>query len=85
MYTSIGKSCQYIYALVKYKRYNLDLHNLEKEDLVSASDPRTQYRWLKVKIMEVDLTEVSKMNFDVDEVIEKMKNATIEKKTEFFL
>ena len=35
--------------------------------------------------MEVDLTEVGKMNFDVDEVIEKMKNATIEKKTETFV
>ena len=43
--------------------YNLDLHNLEQEDLVSASDPRTDYRWIKINIRKVDLDNVVKMDF----------------------
>ena len=47
--------------------YNLDLHNLEQEDLVSASDPRTDYRWIKIKIKEVDMANVVKMDIFTEE------------------
>ena len=64
--------------------YNLDLHNLDKEGLASAADPRVEYRWEKVSITEVDLSEISKMNFgDLDEVITKLKNVSINKAKEF--
>jgi len=55
--------------------YNLDLHNLDIEDLVSASDPRSDYRWQRVVIMEADLSNikiyVDKPKFDV--VIENLE------------
>ena len=41
--------------------YQLDLHNLDIENLVSASDPRTDYRWLVTTIIKADVTEVLKM------------------------
>ena len=55
--------------------YNLDLHNLDREDLVAASDPRTQFRWLKITIREVDLDEITKKNI---EVIEKVESISLE-------
>ena len=59
--------------------YNLDLHNLDREDLVAASDPRTQYRWLKITIREVDLNEITKMNIEeIDRVIEKVESISLE-------
>ena len=59
--------------------YNLDLLNLDKEDLVAASDPRTQYRWLKIDIKEVDLCDVNKMTVeDLEEIVEKVKTVSLE-------
>ena len=63
--------------------YNLDLHNLNIEDLVCASDPRTQYRWLKLNIREVDIKDVEKMtlneeNAEIVEITEKLENVQIE-------
>ena len=52
--------------------YNLDLHNLDIEDLVSASDPRTEYRWLKINIKKVDITQLQKIK--VDECMNGEKN-----------
>ena len=55
--------------------YNLDLHNLDIEDLVSASDPRSDYRWQKVVIMEADLSSIRKIYVDnpkSDVVMEKL-------------
>ena len=67
--------------------YNLDLHNLDIEDLTAASDPRTEYRWLKVRIKEVDLTEISKMKVedretnDLENLTEKIKSLEIDEQT----
>jgi hypothetical protein len=55
--------------------YNLDLHNLDIEDLAScAPDPRTDYRWSKINIKEMDLTVIQDMlknnaieNIEIDE------------------
>ena len=64
--------------------YNLDLHNLDIEDLVCASDPRTEYRWLKTKIIKVDIKDLQKMSFDVGTETEvnlitgKLGNVTLE-------
>ena len=58
--------------------YNLDLHNLDKEDMVSASDPRTHYRWMNIKLNELDMTEIKKMNVgDIDEVIQKLASSSL--------
>ena len=70
---SMNKSRYFLFWL-----YNLDLHNLDREDLTSASDPRTEYRWSKVVIEEIDLGDVAKMKGkpeveDLAEKIEKMK------------
>ena len=51
--------------------YNLDLHNLDIEDLTCASDPRTEYRWQKIMINEVDLTDLKKMNINEDKTNEE--------------
>ena len=74
--------------------YNLDLHNLDIEDLASASDPRVDYRWMKLDIKMVDLAHIKKMtveeaevnvdNGDMDEVIEGIKNVSLDK-SEYFL
>ena len=64
--------------------YNLDLHNLDREDLVAASDPRTDYRWQKTTVVEVDLTEIKKMNVDDIEIItEGMSNICVDEKPLF--
>ena len=65
--------------------YNLDLHNLDKEGLASAADPRLEYRWTKLTINELDLTEISKMSLedDIQEVTTKIKNVAIDKPNEF--
>ena len=66
--------------------YNLDLHNLDIEDLVSVSDPRTEYRWMKVNIQEVELEIVKKMNLpdvtekidQIDEIGKKLQDVQLE-------
>lgn len=62
--------------------YNLDLHNLNVEDLVCASDPRTEYRWLKINIKEVDLTDLKKMTCseektELEDLTEKLDSVKI--------
>ena len=59
--------------------YNLDLHNLDIEDLTCASDPRTEYRWQKINIKEVDLSDIKKMTImdESNKVTEMMKNIDI--------
>ena len=64
--------------------YNLDLHNLDREELVAASDPRTDYRWQKTTVMEADLTELKKMGLDDMEILtEEMKNICVDEKSLF--
>ena len=58
--------------------YNLDLHNLDIEDLTCASDPRSEYRWQKIKISEVDLTNWKKMNVNEDKTDEEDLTALME-------
>jgi hypothetical protein len=66
--------------------YNLDLHNLDIEDLVSVSDPRTEYRWMKINIHEVELETVKKMNLpdviekidQIDEIGKKLQDVQLE-------
>ena len=67
--------------------YNLDLHNLDKEDMVSASDPRTHFRWMNIKVKEVDMTDIKKMNVgeidEIDEILQKMKSSSLVDKNLF--
>ena len=59
--------------------YNLDLHNLDREGLASAADPRLDYRWSKVVVKDADLTEITKMNIDeLEEVSAKLKAVFID-------
>ena len=59
--------------------YNLDLHNLDIEDLTCASDPRTEYRWQKIDIKEVDLSDIKKMTImeEPSKLTDMMKNIDI--------
>ena len=59
--------------------YNLDLHNLDIEDLTCASDPRTEYRWQKIDIKEVDLSDIKKMTImdEASKLTDMMKNIDI--------
>ena len=55
--------------------YNLDLHNLDIEDLVSASDPRSEYRWQKISIQRANISNLQKMKIQetlADDVLENL-------------
>ena len=60
--------------------YNLDMHNLDRENLVSCTpDPRTEYRWENIEIKQVDMSDVKKMSMteSVDDVINSFNNISI--------
>lgn len=51
--------------------YILDLYNLEVEGMAGCTpDPRSDFRWANIKLKEVDLTNVTKMVTEVDEMAE---------------
>ena len=58
----------------------MDLHNLDREELTSASDARTEYRGSKVTIEEVDLSDGAKMkgNPEVEDLAGKIEKIQIE-------
>ena len=54
--------------------YILDLHNLKIDCLDTCDpDPRSEYRWSLVKVEEVDLTMIKKMDvYDISLEVNKM-------------
>ena len=68
--------------------YNLDLHNLDIEELVSSSDPRTEYRWMKINIKKVDIKEVQKTKVDEEkdtltDLEKQLRSVTLKETTGF--
>lgn len=62
--------------------YILDLHNLKIDGLDACEpDPRSEYRWSLVKVEEVDLTKVKKM--DVDDIALGMNKMTVKEDLPF--
>ena len=61
---------------------NLDMHNLEKEGVSVAADPRCDYRWSNVNIKEMKMDGISK--FKVDDVIVELAKVSIETDTDKF-
>ena len=68
--------------------YNLDLHNFDIEELVSSSDPRTEYRWMKINIKKVDIKEVQKTKVDEEkdtltDLEKQLRSVTLKETTGF--
>ena len=64
--------------------YNLDLHNLDIEGMAGCTpDPRSDYRWKNIQIIQVNLDDIEKMDIpetdeEFEKVIKGIKNINVE-------
>jgi hypothetical protein len=63
--------------------YNIDMHNLDVEGMASSEpDPRSEYRWEKLKIIEADLTQLETIDTELELIVNGVEAVTISSKIE---